>query len=337
MHSDHLLLVTDDGVILERRWGDDEPIETQSLTKSVVALAIFALVGDGKIPSLDEPLLTYFPEMARDRRRTITLRHVLSHSTGLDAKGRINAAPDRLAYARNLELKHPPGSRFQYNNAACQLLAGVIATAAGVPLDRYIRQRLLVPLGITGDRWSRDRSGAVQAYFGLELRARDLARLGLLLLHQGRWNGRQLLPARLLREATGPSATSLSYGLLFWRRTRLHQTAAALKRWPFLAPFEGRTFRTEDEYFRALRTKTSKSVAHGLILAHPQRIPLLEERRDRNTAFLAVGGLGQRLVVYPQRGIVAVRQHRRRAGDDANESRLHWRAFQSDLEATFLP
>lgn len=331
--SDHMLLVTAQGVVLERHWGDDIPIETQSLTKSVVALGILALIADGEISSLDEPLHTYFPEMAHDGRRAITLRHVLSHSSGLDASDGINDADDRLAYARALKLERTPGTRFQYNNAACQLLAGVIADAAGISLDRYLSRRILAPLGIVDAHWSRDRSGGIQAYFGLELRSRDLVKLGLLLLQEGNWKQRQLLPQHLVVEATKPSATSLSYGLLFWRRTQLRQTKAALERWPFLAPLAGKTFRTEDDYFRTLRRHAPKDAVHGLVLAHPLTTSVLEERRDQDTAFLAVGGLGQRLVVYPQRGLVAVRQHRRHPRDEGHERLIHWRQFESELES----
>ena len=335
-HSDHLLILYDAHVVLERHWDDDAaPIETQSLTKSIVALAALALVADGDLPSLDVPLHRFFPEMARDGRRAITLRHVLTQSTGLDASDGVNQADDRLAYARALRLKHSPGTRFRYNNAACQLLAGVVAQAAGAPLDEYMSRRLFAPLDILRAKWSRDRAGTVQAYFGLELTSRDLARIGLLMLNEGQWQHSQVLPASLIREAVAPSRTSLSYGLLFWRRTTLTQSQAALERYPFLEPLTKRRFRNEDQYFRAVRRHTSKAVAHGLVIAHPLHIPLLDERPDRDTGYYAVGGLGQRLAVYPKRGIVAVRQHRRRPGDAQHEKTVHWRSFNEDIEGLF--
>lgn len=334
-NSDHLLLIVDDRILVERHWRPDEPTETQSLTKSIVALGILALVADGKISSLDVPLHTFFPEMAADARRAITLRHVLSHNTGLDASDGVNSAEDRLAYARSLRLQHRPGTRFRYNNAACQLLAGVVASASGEPLDAYVSQRILAPLGISDARWSKDKSGGPQAYFGLELTSRALAHIGLLLLHEGMWRNRRILPAHLIAAARSPSATSLSYGLLFWRRTGLRQTKEARARWPFLAPLAGRSFRTEDAYFRALRRLVSKDVTYGLVLAHPITMQLVEEVPDANMAFLGVGGLGQRLTIYPVRKTVAVRQHRRRPGDEQRERTIHWHGFEASVETTF--
>jgi CubicO group peptidase (beta-lactamase class C family) len=338
--SDALLLVKDGRVVVERYFGQRRgPIETRSITKSVAALAVLALVADGRIASLDVPLSTFFPELATGERAAISLRHVLTHTSGLahgeDADA-LNAQADRLRYVRSLPLASPPGRRFSYNNEASQLLAGVIARASGQPADVYVRERIFAPLGIGEHGWAHDRSGGPQTYFGLSVHARDLARIGLMLLDGGRAGGHRVLPEALVQEALTRQVESPPFGLLWWLRCRLGQKPVdALERAGFpaaaaLAPLAGARFVSEEAYFTAA----------GAVLSRPQVLALRAFHRahgalapDPCIGFFAVGGQGQRLAVFPAARLVAVRQHRRRPGDDAKDARVTWRAFLDRVEA----
>jgi len=169
-HSDSLLVIKDKKVIVERYFGqkrepigDGEPhrIETMSVTKSFASLAIGFLLADKKIPSLDAPLSRWFPDFAKDPKKAkITLRHVLTHTTGIDHKPTatvMNHAEDRLAYVRALPVVDEPGTRFSYNNEATQLLSEVIAKSAGKPIDVYLDEKLFKPLGIRDWSWEKTR------------------------------------------------------------------------------------------------------------------------------------------------------------------------------------
>ena len=338
--SDSLLLVKDGRIVVERSFGRRHgPIDTWSVTKSVASLAVLALIADGKIASLDVPLSTFFPEFARGDKAAVTLRHVLTHASGIahgvkDAK-RLNAQKDRLAFVRRLPVKTAPGTRFSYNNEASQLLAGVVKEASGVSFDKYVTKRIFEPIGVDEPGWARDRSGGIQTYYGLRLRARDLARIGLLLLHHGRVGERVVLPEHLVRQAAAPSATNLSYGLLFWRRSNLVQVDDVASRIPegdLLAPFAGRVFRSEVEYFDIVTKELGVKQPKQLVEMHSTKSRVLRELPGE-VGFYAVGGLGQRLAIYPSAGIVAVRQHRRRPGDDSRKSIVSWRSFYTDVEA----
>ena len=275
--SDTLLLIKNGRIVVERTFDRPRgPIETRSITKSVASLAVLALVADRKIASLDEPLSTFFPEFARGKKAAITLRHVLTHCSGLAhgrrTANRLNQQTDRLAYVRALPVDKAPGSRFSYSNEAAQLLSGVIEHAAGMPLDEYVNQRLFKPIGVRQAHWARDHAGGVQAYYGLRLSARELARIGLLLLNGGRFGEREILPRRLVRAAVAPSASNLSYGLLFWRRSNLLQIENVGTQVPHLSALEGlagRIFRTEADYFAAMakllgsRRYASSAVPHS--------------------------------------------------------------------------
>jgi CubicO group peptidase (beta-lactamase class C family) len=220
--SSSLLLVKDGRVVVERYFGQPHgAIETMSVTKSIVSLAIGLLVADHRIDSVDQPLSTWLPEWAEGPKSRVTLRHVLTQTTGLDhqqAAGRLAREHDQVAYARALPLALEPGAKFSYNNEATELLSAVVAAAAGEPLDSFVRRRLLGPLGVTDAPWEKDDAGAPMAYTGLALGARDLANLGRMLANDGRWNDRAVVPAAWIREATTPSAANDAYGLLWWLR-----------------------------------------------------------------------------------------------------------------------
>ncbi|MCC6523256.1 MAG: beta-lactamase family protein [Polyangiaceae bacterium] len=343
--SDSLVVLRGSELVVERYFGRPRgPIETRSLTKSVVALGVLALVADGAIASLDAPLATFFPALGAGDKSAITLRHVLTHTSGLastESGAELDAAPDRLAYALARPLVAPPGQRFAYSNEATALLSGVVAAAAGRPVDAYLAERLFAPLGIRDVAWARDRAGHVQTYFGLRIGARDLARLGMLVRDLGRFAGRALLPPELVRAAVTPSAREPSYGLLWWLRTPLAWTparAAALARTGFgrtdaLAPLLGRRFASEQLFFDAARPLLDARADEGLRALRRGGMALLEPEPSAASAFYGVGALGQRLVVYPAAELVVVRQHRRRAADATRSAAVTWVELFASVEA----
>lgn len=325
--SDALVVVRGGRVVVET--APRGPIETRSLTKSVAALAVIALVADGAIPSLDEPLSRWLPALRGEPGPT--LRHLLTHSTGLAPGADIaalNAAEDRVAYAAALPRVGAPGARFRYSNEGAQLLSAVVAAAAGRPIDEYLRARVLRPIGVTSDAWTRDRAGNVMTYYGLALDARDLARVGLLLAGGGRFEGRSILPEHLVRELHAPSAVHPGFGLLFWLRVPLGLAPSAPAA---LAPLRGRTFADEEAFLREasplLAAAERAALRQDLLRAGG---PLAAAGAVRG--FDAQGALGQYLAVYPADRLVVVRQHRNRR-DPSSDARVTWRAFFDDVEA----
>ncbi len=220
-NSDALLVIRDGAVVVDRRWGkENTPIETRSVTKGIAALAVLALIADGAIESLDVRLSTFFPEFAAHPKSEITLRHVLSHTSGLshaktDAKA-LNSEADRTAYARALPVTVAPGKTFSYSNEATQLLSAIIEQRAKEPADLYVKRRIFAALGITDFTWKKDRAGNVQTYYGLSLHAEDFAKIGSLILGEGSFEGTRVLPAELARQLFTPSEKYGGYGLCFW-------------------------------------------------------------------------------------------------------------------------
>jgi len=223
LDTDALVILKDGRPLLEKWFhGSPRPIETMSVTKSVVWLAIARLVTVGKIKSLDEPVHTWFPEWRHGSKRKVTLRHLLTQTSGI--KGDMDTreiyfARDFVRLALEAPLAAAPGEKFVYNNKATNLLAGVVERVSGKRLDDYLRDEIFTPLGITRFEWTHDRSGNPHASSGLRLRPDDLAKLGQLMLDEGDWNGREIIAARWIREAIRPSERNARYGQLWWMAT----------------------------------------------------------------------------------------------------------------------
>jgi CubicO group peptidase (beta-lactamase class C family) len=328
--SDAVLVMRGNEVLLERySTQEPQPIELMSVTKSVVALAIGALLADGKLESLDTPVHAFFPEWKQGRKQAITLRMLMDHSSGLQNNVRtdeIYPAPDVVQLALAAELSHDPGTHFAYNNKATNLLAGIVAKASGESMDRYVQRRLFAPLGIEPGNWFKDSVGNPHGMAGLSLTARDAAKLGQLVLDQGKHGDRALLSPAYVEEMLGKSRLSNEVGLLWMRHVawvRFHADAASfemlqkaglepdlLQR---LRPLQGRKFANETELYAALAecwgegwmdTWSSHLIKpHGIgpwRPFHPEKGPV--------EAYEANGWRGQYLVVIPKASLIAVRQ-----------------------------
>ncbi len=218
LHSDSMVLLKDGRVLLDRRYTRyaDAPIELMSITKSVSALAVAMLLEAGTIESLDVPLTHYFPEWNQGNKKRITLRHVLTHTSGLQADDdttEIWQSPDFVQLALTAELSTPPGTTFHYNDKAANLVGEIVRRASGERLDRFVAHRLFEPLGIQRFEWLRDPQGHTLVQSGLKLSAIDLARIGEML----RLRGAGLLGPRWVDALTQPAtALHAHHGLFFW-------------------------------------------------------------------------------------------------------------------------
>jgi CubicO group peptidase (beta-lactamase class C family) len=211
-----------------------------SITKGVVALLIGIALDRGWLSDLDAPIMSFFPEyvdLRSPERDRITLRHLLSMTSGLDWPERAisldNAAnivhqgasaydPYRFVLARPVETA--PGTAWNYNSGGVWLLGPILRRVSGKPIDEFADEALLGPLGIQEELWDRFPNGDAITSGGLRLRPRDLAKLGQLVLNDGVWHGRQIVSAGWIKQMIAPQSPrgtwfsfARSYGYLWWQ------------------------------------------------------------------------------------------------------------------------
>lgn len=194
--------------------------ESASMHKSVLGLLVAAAIADGRIGGADDAIGRYIPGFAGDARGKITIRQVLTMSTGLQPPGPDFSVNGSDARAASLALKPEvaPGTRFQYANAFSQLLVLALEQATGEPYANYLSRRLWRRLGADDAYvWLNEPGGFPRGYTALMAHATDWLRLGLLIKDHGRVGRDQVIPSRLIDQLTAASATNPNYGWHIWR------------------------------------------------------------------------------------------------------------------------
>ena len=178
----------------EHRWTDDVREEIHSVAKAVCVLAA-GLAADEGLVSLDAPVTEYLTDFTfGEGVGEVTLRHLLSMSSGVDLPWSETLMTDWPDLAREFLSRPSRGRVFQYSNASTYTAMAVLATGVG-DIVEYLRPRLFAPLGIDDIEWERCPRGRIVAGSGIALRTEELARLGLLIRDRGEWEGRRLVPA----------------------------------------------------------------------------------------------------------------------------------------------
>ena len=223
------IIVRRDGETVFRADYDGEIRRNQySVTKSFTSAAVGIAQKEGLL-SLDERLTDAFrddlPAHVSENLRQATVRDLLTMCLGQD-RGFLMGEQrpflpetDWIKYSLALPFVHAPGTVFQYNNVGPYLAGVLVQRRAGCTLDRYLTPRLFAPLGIIAPTWETDPMGYSFGAGGLFLCVSELLRFGELLLAGGKWNGRQLIPADYIAEASSKQVENggEGYGYLFWR------------------------------------------------------------------------------------------------------------------------
>jgi CubicO group peptidase (beta-lactamase class C family) len=228
------IVLRGDTVVYERYFGGDDRTSIQtsfSVAKSFASALVGIALEEGAIGGVDDPITRYLPELLeRDRRfGQITIAHLISMTSGLryeesglpwgdDAQTYYGTDLRDLALS-DTEIVEPPGTRWHYNNYNPLLLGMILERATGVPVAEYLERKLWKPLGAEFDAsWSLDSedSGFEKMESGINARAIDFARLGVLYLNDGRWLGRQIVPRSWIRASTSAAPAAYHYGYWWW-------------------------------------------------------------------------------------------------------------------------
>lgn len=238
----HMVVVEYDGKLVyekylsgnDQSWGssighrqfDHESLhDLRSISKSVTALLLGMALGENFKTELSRPIIDFFPELRTQiaaGAEKITLEQVLTMSTGLEWNEmdvsysnnnndeiRMYYQSDPVTFVLNKPMRDEPGVDWYYNGGTTMLLAALVEKLSGKPFLEYAEEKLAIPLGIDKSKteWRglgiwRSQKTLPSAASGLRLRARDLARIGSLMLHNGKWQGRQVVPSGWVRASS---------------------------------------------------------------------------------------------------------------------------------------
>lgn len=235
LHS--FMLLRHGQVVAEAWWtpyAPQHPHVLFSLSKSFTSTAVGLAISDG-ILSVEAPVASFYrkdlPAKVSDNLAAMRIKHLLTMNTGhdKDATGGAVSNPEGnwIKGFFSLPVEHEPGSKFVYNSAATYMLSAIVQKVTGRTVLDYLTPRLFNPLGIEGQTWETCPKGINTGGWGLKVKTEDIARFGQLYLQKGQWQGKQLVPANWVAQATskvvtnGDPATgsdwSQGYGYQFWQ------------------------------------------------------------------------------------------------------------------------
>lgn len=193
---------------------------SMSVTKAFTSAIVGIALDEGYFTGVDQPVAEIFPEYAQyfnGGKERITLEHLLTMTSGLAwneagiSYGSIDndliqlfVVEDPVAYILAKPLKHAPGSYWYYSGGDVNLLGEAIQQATGERMDLYAAERLFAPLGIEDYEWDYINADTVHASGNMMIRPHDLAKFGQLILDEGLWQGKQVVPAEWIAQTKTP-------------------------------------------------------------------------------------------------------------------------------------
>jgi CubicO group peptidase (beta-lactamase class C family) len=218
---DSLIIIRNGYIVYEsyhNGYGQNQLHDIASVTKSWTSALVGVAQKQGKITSLDEPLSSLLPEYFTENKfadkREITLRQLLMMRSGIDFSedvlnsggygGEELLAGDLTAFGLEFPMAYTPGETWNYSTLDTQLISAIMKRATGESLESYAVSNLFEPMGIENYAWMEDGMGTTIAGQNLSMAPRDMAKLGLLYLHGGNWDGNQLVPADWVKLSLTP-------------------------------------------------------------------------------------------------------------------------------------
>lgn len=289
----HALLVQKDGAIVfevySTDWSAERAHALASGTKSFCGVMAAAAVQDGLL-KLDDLASSTLTEWRTDLRKSrITIRQLLSLTSGLDSATRLLQDPStRNKYRTAVETKavREPGEVFRYGPSSLEcfgeLMRRKLAARKQTPLE-YIRARVFDPIGLDMRLWRKDLSGNLIMSHGAFLTAREWAKFGEFMRRGGEFGGKQVIDRDALAQCLTGSAANPGYGLTFWLNSAAGSGNAENE------------FENDEPQSQPAAGPEITTLRRGIAPDAP---------RDM---FMAAGAGGQRLYIIPSQHLVVVR------------------------------
>lgn len=227
-----------------------------SASKSILSLLIGIAVHEGKIENINDPLNKYIKDFKNVELGNITIKQCLNQTTGIryDSKMSFFSDKPKFYYTKNVrdlvkgvELENIPGTNWSTDEYSILLLGAVLETATGKSISNYLQEKIWKPIGMEySATFSVDSKENKFEHVadGLNAAAIDFAKIGMLLLTNGQWNNKQIIPKEWIRESFSLTESSktdrigLNYKYLWWikRENGDYHAAGHFGQYIFVSP-----------------------------------------------------------------------------------------------------
>jgi len=220
MRTAAYLVIQDGKILFEEYWlnfDQNSKMNSFSVSKSIVALLIGIAIEERKIESINQKVKDFIPYFSQGKDSLLTIIDLLSMSSGLNwSEEFANPMSDIIiAYygnsldslIRGSQVEETPGKKWNYQCGNTLLLTDILEKATGKKVYDYAQEKLWIPLGSTNDAlWGKDSSsGTTKSFCCFYATPRDFAKLGLLVLNKGKFNGKQIVSEEYINIITTPS------------------------------------------------------------------------------------------------------------------------------------
>jgi CubicO group peptidase (beta-lactamase class C family) len=296
------LIVKNDTILYEKYFNNynaDSTISSFSVAKSFVSALVGIAINEGLINSTGEPITNYLPELKKSGFEKITIENLLDMQSGISFNERSMSPFGDIAryyygrnlkkYIRRLQVKQESGKNFEYASVDVQLLGMILENATRKPLYKYLQEKIWTPLGMEYNAsWSVDskENNETKAFCCLNAKARDFAKFGRLYLHEGNWNGSQIVPKEWVNKSTvfDIAKNDFEYSYLWWNNREM----------------------------RILTDTTKLTGLYKIINVKRNDKMSVKYVAKPGKDFYAEGLLGQFIYIYPEKNIIIVRLGKKR-------------------------
>jgi len=212
-----LLIYKDDELLFEKYYNgfnETKLANLKSVTKSITSLLIGVAIDKGMIKNENQKLIEIMPELfdkvSDEKKKEITIRHLLTMSAGFEwnnfggkwRNGWDNSKEPNKYLIEKVPLKNNPGEIWNYNSGLSHLLSGIIKKCSGTNTLEFAKRNLFDPLSIKEIKWEKASDGNERGNSELWLKPKDLAKIGLLMLNDGRWKNKQIISKHWIDKST---------------------------------------------------------------------------------------------------------------------------------------
>lgn len=226
-----LIVIKDNKLLYEHYWKDhsaSSALNSFSMAKGILSILVGCAIQDGYLKSEDQLVSSVIEQYKNSRYgKYLTFRHLMTMQAGLDWEEEYHHpfAPNSKQYfvddlaeqSLSIDFKQMPGKEYEYQSVSAQLLGLALKKATGKELASYLSEKIWKPLGMEFPaKWSTDEKGMEKAFCCIHATALDFAKIGQLILNEGRWNDRQIISKDYCQKMLAPTEQNNAFGYAVW-------------------------------------------------------------------------------------------------------------------------